>query len=187
MNVTAYCHGWVGAGVAAALLADPDIDPTFVLYPEASQTDEFPCPSLKTLVYHYFQLGHLGNPYRWPAKPSIDGVDAVVTANWRHILEPERYKTARLGGFNIHNSLLPFYKGRRPLQRALEDRRELVGYTIHLLTSKIDSGRVLHQRGLLHDGAGLDVIYPTFGLLAGHDLLRVLKEQQNARLLRNKT
>lgn len=167
MNVIAYVHGWVGAGVAAALVADPDINPTFVKYPEAQFTDEFPCRAAGAVEANTLY-------FIWPCKPYPDGADAVVTANWRHIL-PSNFYAARLGGFNIHNSLLPQYKGRRPLQRALEAGDQVVGYTIHRLSDKIDSGEILHQRAF--HVRGEENLYHAFGLFAGHDLLRVLKEQ----------
>lgn len=177
MNVTAYVHGWVGAGVAAALMADPDINPTFVLYPEAQFTDEHPCRVPLAIASHYPYPTY----YVWPARGiPEDGIDAVITANWRHVLDAKRFEDAPLGGFNIHNSLLPNYKGRRPVQRSLEAGDKYMGYTIHRLTDAIDSGEIITQRGFygLKDE---ELVYHTFGLFAGHDLLRVLKEQQRER------
>ena len=177
MKVTAYCHGWVGAGVAAALIADTDIEPTLVLYPAWKYTDRHPCYALEILADTWTHLDRHVKLYRWPEHPSIEDCDAVVTANWRHVLTPLRYTPARLGGFNVHNSLLPMYKGRRPIQRARKDGQEIIGYSIHRLSSEIDSGDTLFRRHLFIGKEDEDQIYKTFGLLAGHDLLRIIKEQ----------
>jgi phosphoribosylglycinamide formyltransferase-1 len=49
---------------------------------------------------------------------------------------------------NIHPSLLPAYKGLNTHQRAIDDRAELHGVSIHLVTAGMDEGDVMVQAGL---------------------------------------
>jgi len=47
---------------------------------------------------------------------------------------------------NRHSSLLPSYGGLWPVFQALRNGEEYVGVTVHLMSEKIDEGRVLAQR-----------------------------------------
>ena len=47
---------------------------------------------------------------------------------------------------NIHPSLLPKYKGLHTHQRALTNKEKFVGCTIHYVTTKIDSGKIIMQK-----------------------------------------
>ena len=46
---------------------------------------------------------------------------------------------------NIHPSLLPKYKGLDSIQRALNNRDEVTGCTVHMVTEELDSGKILMQ------------------------------------------
>ena len=47
---------------------------------------------------------------------------------------------------NIHPSLLPKYKGLNTHKRAIENNEKFSGCTVHLVTSKIDSGKIILQK-----------------------------------------
>ena len=47
---------------------------------------------------------------------------------------------------NIHPSLLPKYKGLNTHKRAIENKEKLSGCTVHYVTSKLDSGKIIAQR-----------------------------------------
>ena len=46
---------------------------------------------------------------------------------------------------NIHPSLLPKYKGLNTHQRVLDKKEKYSGCTIHYVTSKLDSGKIILQ------------------------------------------
>lgn len=46
---------------------------------------------------------------------------------------------------NVHNSLLPSYRGMRPIDFALKNKEKLMGVTIHKIDSGIDTGDILAQ------------------------------------------
>jgi folate-dependent phosphoribosylglycinamide formyltransferase PurN len=47
---------------------------------------------------------------------------------------------------NIHPSLLPKYKGLNTHARVLEKKEKYTGCTVHLVNSKLDSGKIILQK-----------------------------------------
>ncbi len=47
---------------------------------------------------------------------------------------------------NIHPSLLPKYKGMNTHKRALQNNERFAGCTVHYVSSKLDSGKIIMQR-----------------------------------------
>ncbi|GAA1015026.1 hypothetical protein Aple_052250 [Acrocarpospora pleiomorpha] len=64
---------------------------------------------------------------------------------WR--LPSEVRRMARLGGINVHPSLLPKYRGPIPVHWAVRNGDSEVGVTIHWMDDTFDSGNILVQRG----------------------------------------
>tara|TARA_B100000029_G_scaffold511285_1_gene604888 strand:+ start:3442 stop:4005 length:564 start_codon:yes stop_codon:yes gene_type:complete len=52
---------------------------------------------------------------------------------------------------NIHPSLLPKYKGLETHKRVLKNREKYSGCTVHFVTSKLDSGKIISQKKVLLD------------------------------------
>ena len=54
----------------------------------------------------------------------------------------------RFGGkiLNIHPSLLPKYKGLNTHQRALKAKEKFSGCTIHYVSKKLDSGKIIAKK-----------------------------------------
>ena len=47
---------------------------------------------------------------------------------------------------NIHPSLLPKYKGLNTHYRAIQNKEKYSGCTVHLVNSKLDSGKIILQK-----------------------------------------
>ena len=47
---------------------------------------------------------------------------------------------------NIHPSLLPKFKGLETHKRVLKNNEKYSGATVHLVTSKLDSGKIILQK-----------------------------------------
>ena len=47
---------------------------------------------------------------------------------------------------NIHPSLLPKYKGLNTHQRAIDNNEKFSGCTVHYVTEKLDSGKIISQK-----------------------------------------
>ena len=52
---------------------------------------------------------------------------------------------------NIHPSLLPKYKGLNTHRRVLKNNEKYSGCTVHFVTSKLDSGKIISQKKVLID------------------------------------
>ncbi|MEO0141781.1 MAG: methionyl-tRNA formyltransferase [candidate division WOR-3 bacterium] len=72
--------------------------------------------------------------------------DLFVLSAYGHILSNELLKIPRLGGINIHPSLLPKYRGAAPIQRALMNGEKKTGITIFFMDEKVDHGKLIMQK-----------------------------------------
>lgn len=77
--------------------------------------------------------------------------DLFVLSAYRHILSGDLLKVPRLGGINIHPSLLPKYRGAAPIQRAIMAGETKTGITVFFMDEKLDHGEMIFQQGLAID------------------------------------
>lgn len=66
--------------------------------------------------------------------------DLLVTAAYGQILSPEVLSVPRLGGINLHGSILPAYRGAAPVARAIQNGETEAGVTVIRMTPRIDAG-----------------------------------------------
>ena len=59
----------------------------------------------------------------------------------KNFIENFKYKI-----FNMHPSLLPKFKGLNTHTRVLNSGEKFTGCTVHLVTSKLDSGKIILQK-----------------------------------------
>ena len=52
---------------------------------------------------------------------------------------------------NIHPSLLPKYKGLNTHKKAIKNKEKYSGCTVHFVTSKLDSGKIVSQKKIIID------------------------------------
>lgn len=85
--------------------------------------------------------------------------DVLVVVAYGLILPREMLLIARLGGINIHASLLPRWRGAAPIQRALLAGDSETGVTIMQMDTGLDTGPILLQRRIAittdHTGGSL--------------------------------
>lgn len=72
--------------------------------------------------------------------------DALVVCDYGQILVAETLAVARLGGVNLHGSLLPKYRGAAPVQWALLRGDTETGVTVIHMTPRMDAGPILATR-----------------------------------------
>ncbi|MEM7784818.1 MAG: methionyl-tRNA formyltransferase [Planctomycetota bacterium] len=77
--------------------------------------------------------------------------DLLVVCDYGQILSRQCLATARLGGINLHGSLLPKYRGAAPIQWCIYNGDEVTGVTIIHMTPKLDGGPCLVQEELTID------------------------------------
>jgi len=71
--------------------------------------------------------------------------DLMVVCDYGQILAPETLAAARLGGINLHGSLLPKYRGAAPINWALYHGETETGVTVIHMTPQIDAGPCIAQ------------------------------------------
>ena len=70
----------------------------------------------------------------------------VCLAGFMKILSKLFIKNFKGKILNIHPSLLPEYKGLNTHQRVLDKKEKYSGCTVHYVTSKLDSGKIILQK-----------------------------------------
>ena len=70
----------------------------------------------------------------------------VCLAGFMKILSKNFIKNFKGKILNIHPSLLPKYKGLDTHRRAIENKDKYSGCTVHLVNSKLDSGKIILQK-----------------------------------------
>jgi methionyl-tRNA formyltransferase len=69
--------------------------------------------------------------------------DLLVTAAYGQILSADLLAVPRLGGINLHGSVLPAYRGAAPVARAIERGETETGASVILMTPRIDAGGMI--------------------------------------------
>jgi len=72
--------------------------------------------------------------------------DLLVVCDYGEILKSATLSTARLGGINLHGSLLPKYRGAAPVQWAVFNGEAETGNTIIQMTPGLDAGPCLGRQ-----------------------------------------
>jgi methionyl-tRNA formyltransferase len=72
--------------------------------------------------------------------------DLLVVCDYGQILTSPTLALARLGGINLHGSLLPKYRGAAPIQWAIYHGETKTGVSVIHMTPRLDAGPVLVQR-----------------------------------------
>ncbi len=71
--------------------------------------------------------------------------DLMVVCDYGQILSPAALTAARLGGVNLHASLLPKYRGAAPINWAIYHGETETGATVIGMTPRLDAGPCLAQ------------------------------------------
>ncbi len=71
--------------------------------------------------------------------------DLHIVCDYGQILSPECLASARLGGINLHASLLPRYRGAAPINWAIYNGDRETGVSVIHMTPRIDAGPVIAQ------------------------------------------
>ena len=75
----------------------------------------------------------------------------LCLAGFMKVLSTSFIKTFGYKIINIHPSLLPKYKGLNTHKRVLKNNEKYSGCTVHFVTPKLDSGKIISQKKILID------------------------------------
>ena len=73
-------------------------------------------------------------------------VDLICLAGFMKILSSDFIRKLKKPILNIHPSLLPKYKGLNTHRRVIKNKDKFTGATVHLVTPKLDSGKIILQK-----------------------------------------
>jgi methionyl-tRNA formyltransferase len=74
--------------------------------------------------------------------------DLLVVCDYGQILKPATLAIARLGGINLHGSLLPKYRGAAPINWAVYHGESQTGVTAIHMTPQLDAGPIIAQAAM---------------------------------------
>lgn len=77
--------------------------------------------------------------------------DVIFSFCYRHILSDNILNSARHGAYNLHDSLLPKYRGRAPLNWVLANGEKESGVTLHHMIKRVDAGDIVAQSAVSID------------------------------------
>ena len=75
-----------------------------------------------------------------------NNIKLICLAGFMKILSKDFIRNFKGKILNIHPSLLPKYKGLNTHQRAIQNKEKYSGCTVHLVNSKLDSGKIILQK-----------------------------------------
>ncbi|MDA9108347.1 phosphoribosylglycinamide formyltransferase [Candidatus Pelagibacter sp.] len=75
-----------------------------------------------------------------------ENIKFICLAGFMKILSKNFIKNFKGKIINIHPSLLPKYKGLDTHVKAIQNKDKVAGCTVHLVTAKLDSGRIILQK-----------------------------------------
>ena len=73
-------------------------------------------------------------------------INLICLAGFMKILSKNFIKKFKKPILNIHPSLLPKYKGLNTYKRVIKNREKFSGSTVHLVSTKLDSGKIILQK-----------------------------------------
>ena len=76
-------------------------------------------------------------------------INLICLAGFMKILSKNFIQKFNGNIVNIHPSLLPKYKGLNTYKKAIKNKDKYAGCTVHFVTSKVDSGRIIMQKKVI--------------------------------------
>ena len=73
-------------------------------------------------------------------------INLICLAGFMKILSKNFINNFKGPILNIHPSLLPNYRGLNTHERAIKNKDKYSGCTVHFVTSKLDSGKIINQK-----------------------------------------
>ena len=74
--------------------------------------------------------------------------DVIVVSGYPKRIPKGVIQSARIAAINVHQSLLPAYRGRHPINWAIINGEKYTGVTLHYLNERFDDGQIISQEGV---------------------------------------
>jgi methionyl-tRNA formyltransferase len=106
--------------------------------------------------------------------------ELLVVCDYGEILRPETLATSRLGGINLHGSLLPKYRGAAPVQWAILNGEAETGNSVIQMTPGLDAGPLLaQQRTAINPDEDAEQLEARLAAMGADAVLRVVDELES--------
>lgn len=146
-SAVVFAYHNVGVRCLSVLLAQ-GIDVRLVVTHEDSANENIWFSSVKSLAQeHGIPVVTPVDPHDAPTMALLKAAapDFLFSFYYRSMLKPSILEIPRRGGFNMHGSLLPKYRGRVPINWAVIHGETESGATLHEMVEKPDAGRIVDQ------------------------------------------
>ena len=162
-KVVVFAYHNVGARCLRVLLAH-DVDVALVVTHRDSPGETIWFESVADLARDYdipVATPDDPNTPEFMAKLRAIEPDFFFSFYYRLMLSPALLALPSRGGYNMHGSLLPKYRGRVPVNWAIIHGEHETGATLHRMVEKPDAGEIVAQRAvpILPDDTAADVFH----------------------------
>ena len=100
--------------------------------------------NIKTKVFKF--KNHLQAEKKILNELKRNKINLICLAGFMKILTSDFIKNFNGNILNVHPSLLPKYKGLNTHEKAIKNKDEYSGCTIHYVNAKLDSGKIINQK-----------------------------------------
>ncbi|SDU94442.1 bifunctional UDP-4-amino-4-deoxy-L-arabinose formyltransferase/UDP-glucuronic acid oxidase ArnA [Pseudomonas mucidolens] len=147
-NVVVFAYHDIGcAGIEALLAAGYDIAAVFTHADDPKENTFY--ASVAQLCARKGIAVHApedANHPLWVERVAKLKPDFIFSFYYRNLLSEALLATAGKGGFNLHGSLLPKYRGRAPANWVLVNGERETGVTLHRMVQRADAGAIVAQQ-----------------------------------------
>lgn len=147
-NVVVFAYHDIGcAGIEALLAAGYDIAAVFTHADDPRENTFY--ASVAQLCARKGIAVHApedANHPLWVERVAKLKPDFIFSFYYRNLLSEALLATAGKGGFNLHGSLLPKYRGRAPANWVLVNGEHETGVTLHRMVKRADAGAIVAQQ-----------------------------------------
>lgn len=75
--------------------------------------------------------------------------DLILSVGWRRLIPSSIFKIPKFGTINMHEALLPQYRGFAPINWVLINGEKKTGITLHYIDETADTGDILLQKSVI--------------------------------------
>ena len=112
--------------------------------------------------------------------------DLIVVVAYGKILPPEILEIPKFGCINVHASLLPFYRGAAPIQRAIINGEKETGITTMFMSEGLDTGdMILTAKTSIGENETFGELWDRLASLGADTLIETLEGLEKGNLQRN--
>ncbi len=99
------------------------------------------------------------NTPEWTSKIREMAPDIIFSFYYRNMISLDILKIPPLGGYNLHGSYLPAYRGRCPVNWVIINGEKFTGVTLHEMVEKPDAGPIVARQkvGIAPDDTALSL------------------------------